>query len=144
MRLMELFDQPREYKWTTQQPRDRFVATFMVGDVLYRFSAHWFPYENEETGDELSGYEIAFCASDGKKCRTDNTGTGNELAVYSTVVSLIREVVNMGRASRIAYDAADIKRKKIYPALIKKALPGWQLAEHDGDWFYYDKQRRHQ
>lgn len=142
MFLRELFDTPTTYTWTTKLPHDRFVATFTIENVLYRFSAHWFPYEDEDTDDELSGYEIAFCAFDGKKCRTDNTGTGNELAVYSTVVSLIREVASMGRASRIAYDAADIKRKKIYPALIKKALPSFKLAEHDGDWFYYDKPRR--
>lgn len=142
MRLIELFDTPSSHTWTTKLPRDRCVASFTIENVLYRFSAHWFPYDDEDTDDELSGYEIAFCALDGKKCRIDSTGSGNELAVYSTVVSLIREVVNMGRAARIAYDAADIKRKAIYPALIKKALHGWHLAEHDGDWFYYDKPRR--
>lgn len=134
MLLRELFDRPVSYEWITQQPNDRYVAKFMVGEQEYRFSAHIFPYD-----DNLRGAEISFCMMDGKKCRTDNTGTGNTHAVYGTVINLVKEVVDVLKISRIAYDADDAQRKRIYAMIINKSLPQWELAEHDADWFYYDR-----
>ena len=131
--LTELFDNPLPFEWTTKLPNDRYVAKFMVGHHEYRFSAHMFPY------DDLMGAEIAFCMMDNGKCRTDNTGTGNANQIYATVIELIKQVADAANLSRIAYDAADDKRKSLYPTLIKKALPGWELSEHEDDYYYYDK-----
>lgn len=133
MILRELFDRSLPYEWTTKLPGDRYVAKFMVGRHEYRFSAHVFPY------DSLVGAEISFCMMDGMKCRTDNTGTGHANEIYGTVVALIREVAGTLKLNRIAYDAGDVQRKNIYPALIKKALPGWSLAEHEDDYYYFDQ-----
>ena len=133
MKLRELFDNPVPFEWTTKIPNDRYVARFVIGELEYRFSAHMFPY------DDLMGAEISFCLMDGKKCRTDNTGTGNANLIYATVISLIREVATKLKLARVAYDAADDKRKNIYPTLIKKALPGWALAEHEDDYYYFDR-----
>ena len=137
MLIRELFDRSLPYEWTTQIPGDRYVAKFKVDNLEYRFSAHMFEYD-----DGLHGAEIAFCMMDGNKCRTDNTGTGNANIIYGTVVSIIREVAGKLKLSRIAYDAADDQRKNIYPVLIKKALPTFKLADHDADWYYFDRPRQ--
>lgn len=137
MILRELFDRSLPYQWITQIPDDRYVAKFMVDNQEYRFSAHIFSYD-----DNLRGAEISFCMMDGKKCRTDNTGTGNINAVYATVIELVKEVVNVLKISRIAYDADDEQRKRIYTMIIRKSLPQWALADHDADWFYYDRPRQ--
>jgi hypothetical protein len=131
--ITEVFDKALPYEWTTQIPNDRYVAKFMVGDLEYRFSAHIFKY------DDVHGAEISFCLMDGKKCRIDNTGTGNPNAIYATVIAMISEVANVLKISRIAYEAGDEQRKRIYPVLIKKALPGWKESEVWGDYYYYDK-----
>jgi hypothetical protein len=133
MKLRELFDNPLPFDWTTKLPNDRYVAKFIAGKHEYRFSAHMFPY------DALMGAEISFCMMDNGKCRTDNTGTGNANQIYATVIDLIREVADATNISRIAYDADDNQRKNIYPTLIKKALPGWRLAVHEDDYYYFDK-----
>ena len=133
MFLRELFDRSAPYEWITQIPNDRYVARFNIGENEYKFSAHIFPYDN------LRGAEISFCMMDGKKCRTDNTGSGNVNLVYSTVIQLVKEVVEVLKISRIAYDADDAQRKRIYAMIISKSLPDWKLVEHDADWFYYDR-----
>lgn len=136
MKLRELFDRNVPYDWITQIPNERYTAKFIVDKKEYRFSAHIFSYD-----EGLRGAEIAFCMMDGLKCRTDNTGTGNAYIVYGTVILLIREVASVLKLSRVAYDADNDKRKNIYPMLIKKALPGWKLADHADDWFYFDRHR---
>jgi GNAT superfamily N-acetyltransferase len=136
MKLRELFDRNVPYDWITQLPNERYTAKFIVDKKEYRFSAHIFSYD-----EGLRGAEISFCMKDGLKCRTDNTGTGNADIVYGTVILLIREVASILKLSRVAYDAEDDKRKNIYPMLIKKALPGWKLADHADDWFYFDRPR---
>lgn len=139
MILRELFDRALPYEWTTQIPGERYVARFMVGQLEYRFSAHLFDYD-----DNLHGAEIAFCLMDGKKCRTDNTGTGNVNEIYGTVINLIREIAGKLKLSRVVYEAGDVQRQRIYPTLIKKALPSWQISEEWGEYYSYDKPMRKQ
>ena len=131
MLLSELFDTSVPYTWTTTLPNDRYVAKFMIGANEYRFSAHVFNY------NELTGAEISFCMMDGKKCRTDDTGSGHATLVYGTVIKLISEVADILNLSIIAYDAEGSQRKNIYPTLIKRSLPTWQLIDHQDDWYYF-------
>jgi hypothetical protein len=142
MRLMELFDQPQPYAWTTQRPRDRYVAKFDIQGVEYMFAAHWFPYEDEDTGDELVGYEVSFCRQEGGKCRSDKTRTGNEHIIFATVLAIFKELASKIKIDRIAFSAEEANRRSLYQMIMRRILPTWQLAYHEDDVYYYDKPQR--
>lgn len=139
MRLRELFDTTATYNWSTQLPNDRFVAKFYIDGREYRWSAHWFSYGDE---DELDGYEISFCYWDGKKCRTDDTGLGDERLIIGTVFTILKEFTHKIKIDRIVYSAEGHGRQSVYKLMMRRLLPNWQLVENSDDYFYYDKTSR--
>jgi hypothetical protein len=142
MKITELFDQPVAYKWTTQAPHDRYVAKFDIEGAEYMVSAHWFPYEDDNTGNDLDGYDFNFCRMEGKKCRSDLTNTGHEHVIFATVVAVFRDLTTKVRIDRIAFSAEEESRKRLYQHMIKRLLPTWKLSYHEGEVYYYDKPQR--
>lgn len=144
MKIVELFDQPQAYTWTTQQPKDRYVAKFDISGTEYMFSAHWFPYEDDDTDLMLVGYELSFCRKEGTKCRIDKTKTGHEHEIFATVLAIFKDLASKVRIDRVAFSAEEANRRSLYQMIMKRILPTWQLAYHEDDVYYYDKPRRPQ
>jgi len=139
MQLRELFkpspvtDQ-HVNSWEWRFRNDEFAqALFKVGDVVYMFSASS-DNEDGDTGD----WSIEFQSM--KKVKGvsgfDNTGTGNEVEVFNTVIDIIKTLIaDLGdRVQRLNFSAATSRRKSLYARMAHRLLPTWQLDQY-GDHF---------
>jgi hypothetical protein len=139
MQLRELFkpspvtDQ-HVNSWEWRYRNDEFAqALFKVGDVVYMFSAS---HDNDE-GDD-GDWSIEFQSM--KKVKGisgfDNTGTGNEVEVFNTVIDIIKTLLaDLGhRVQRLNFSAATSRRKSLYARMAHRLLPNWQLDQY-GDHF---------
>jgi hypothetical protein len=66
----------------------------------------------------------------------DNTGTGNEVEVFNTVIDIIRTLLaDLGNGiQRLNFSAATSRRKSLYARMAHRLLPNWQLDQY-GDYF---------
>jgi hypothetical protein len=139
MQLRELF-KPRPVtdqhvnSWEWRFRNDEFAqALFKVGDVVYMFSASS-DNEDGDTGD----WSIEFQSM--KKVKGisgfDNTGTGNEVEVFNTVIDIIKTLLaDLGnRVQRLNFSAATPRRQSLYPRMAHRLLPTWKLDQY-GDHF---------
>jgi hypothetical protein len=139
MQLRELFkpspvSDQHVNSWEWRFRNDEFAqALFKVGDVVYMFSA---TSDNDE-GDD-GDWSIEFQSMKRVKGISgfDNTGTGNEVEVFNTVIDIIRTLIaDLGnRVQRLNFSAATSRRKSLYARMAHRLLPNWQLDQY-GDHF---------
>lgn len=118
----KFIDKPRElaYKW--------------------KIDGHEYELVAENTNIELDLWEITFTIENPKAKgthTTDATGTGNEMAVFATVLEIIfKDVIPTANPQKVYFSAEkadngkDNNRSRLYGKLIKRYLPkGWSLKE---------------
>jgi len=124
--------------WEWRYRDDNFAqALFKVGDVVYMFNA-----SNDDEGGDTGDWSIEFQSM--KKVKGisgfDNTGTGNEVEVFNTVIDIIRTLLadTGDRIQRLNFSAATERRQSLYPRMAQRLLPTWKLEKH-GDHFTLTK-----
>jgi len=139
MQLRELFkpspvSDQHVNSWEWRFRNDDFAqALFKVGDIVYMFSA-----DNDDEGGDTGDWSIEFQTM--KKVKGvsgfDNTGTGNEVEVFNTVIDIIQTLLaDLGsRVQRLNFSAATSRRKSLYARMAHRLLPNWQLDQY-GDHF---------
>ena len=143
MQLRELFkpspvSDQHVNSWEWRYRNDEFAqALFKVGNVVYMFSAS----SDNDQGDD-GDWSIEFQSM--KKFKGvsgfDNTGTGNEVEVFNTVIDIIKTLLaDLGdRVQRLNFSAATTRRQSLYARMAHRLLPTWKLDQY-GDHFALTK-----
>jgi len=130
MKLLELFDKPTDYKWI-KKTDTLWKGEFIAGELEYSFTADFITH-HEEAG---MVWEIFFAnesALGNLLGKYKSTGTGNEVAVFSTVMSMIQDFANTISPDTIIISAANDEpsRVKLYARMAKRAgLMGYELDD---------------
>lgn len=123
MKLFEIFDKQAPVKWL-QMDTNGGQAEFILNRVGY--SVRISPREI----NNQPGWYILFTAQGmrDEQPRIDNTGTGNQFEVYSTVIQCIREFIGKMGLRPFAMAAKDDGRMSLYQRFLRKMLPqGWRV-----------------
>ena len=139
MQLRELFKpSPAQSQhvnsWEWRYRNDEFAqALFKVGSIVYMFSAS---SDNEDGDDGDWSIEFQSMKKVNGVSGFDNTGTGNEVEVFNTVIDIIKTLIaDLGsRIQRLNFSAATARRKTLYARMAHRLLPNWQLDQY-GDHF---------
>lgn len=128
MKLFELFSKPTQYVWKS---KNKYLgsAEFEIGSMTYQLSV-------EEDEVDARFWFVSFgakvtAAAPGSKdsfLRGDTTGTGNQFAVYSTVIAATKDYMQQFGIRPIRIIALDDSRKGLYPRMIKRILPDWSIT----------------
>jgi len=93
-----------------------YVVSFVVGDILYKFSA-------TEFGGE---WHVAFTAEEDIKKgykfyggREDILGTGNAVQVFSTIIKILKKFVKKYRPHSFHFYGKEKSRQKLYDRFAK-------------------------
>jgi len=109
-------------------------ALFKVGDVVYMLTAE---HDNDE-GDDSGDWSVEFQSMKKPKGVSGfgETGTGNEVEVFNTVIDIIKSLLaeKGDRIMRLNFSAATPRRQSLYPRMAQRLLPNWKLEKH-GDYF---------
>lgn len=145
MRLDEIFSSPVQYKWIDQS-HGQARAVFMIGDIKYdvTITAGYVSDEGTEMSDDdevapviAPGYDVYWdvvfstILPGTTKHRLDNTGTGNQYAVYSTVLQIVKDHMQSAGVGPIYMHAGDDGRKSLYLRMMKRLLPTWNTTIND-------------
>lgn len=125
MRIVELF-QADKVSWKWDYSSDTEVeATFVVGDIQYKFYA----YTDDPNSTE---WEVEFKIYEGgpEDNRYGVTGTGNSAHVMSAVVSILREFLKKyrKRVTQLTFTAKERSRRDLYTRMVRRLLPTWELS----------------
>jgi hypothetical protein len=134
MKITELFDGGKTWKWTYQD-KNQSMAEFTVGKVHYTFMAGQDP--EEAPGD----WDIEFAAKQAHGTASWGvTGTGNAAEVFGTVVEIMKSFIASKKASirRMTFAAKEDSRQGLYARMTKRLLPKWNL-EQNGEAFVLTK-----
>lgn len=132
MKLLELFDKGADAHWFDISENGG-MAEFIIGQQHYRFMISDF-----DVGDEydVKAWTVEFSLVDKQgDPRYDNTGTGNQFPLYSTVLKLVKEFlehVDMDPRP-LVFGAADAGRKTLYARLMGRFLSGWKITTERQD-----------
>jgi hypothetical protein len=134
MRITELFDGDKAWKWTYQD-KNQAMAEFTIGNVYYTFSAGQDP--EEAPGD----WDVEFAAKQAHGTASWGvTGTGNSAHVFGTIVDIMKSFIKSKRGSirRMTFAAKEDSRQGLYARMVKRLLPKWNL-EQNGEAFILTK-----
>lgn len=128
MKLNEIFDSVTpSVHWEYKEP-DGGYAYFRVEGISYEFEI-----AATELDDGRPAWLTEFkLVDDQGNPRFDTTGSGNALAVYTTVFQLLKEFMAEYGVRALRFEAHDSKRKSLYQRFIRRQLPNWEI-EVDGD-----------
>jgi hypothetical protein len=150
MQLHELFDKRIPWHWNSSPTSKRAekyhytaIAEFEIGDLLYLVE---FRRTGKATDKKIKGLDnkviidLSFALISGAGTRNPNmkrelTGTGNQYAIFSTVIEIIDDFLR--RAKNVDYlyfSAKEPSRQKLYDRLVsmyEKKSKVWNDA-HDG------------
>lgn len=128
MYLRELFDKPVSYEWV-KRDNESWDAEFDIGLVHYEFIAQVVnPYADEDEEVEI---EIEFFHRTARGVPTHKvTGVGNEHMVFSTIVSIMHDVILNMKPDVIIYSAIEPNRAKLYDRMLSRLLPGAKVEPH--------------
>lgn len=124
--ITELFEPGKPYEWDFRGSEEAH-ASFMVGNVPYKFIAH-------TTGG--SQWEIEFKIdkdTEDKKAKYGVTGSGKSAEVMSTVTDIMRDFLSMykDKIKYLTFTAEEESRKSLYMKMAKRLLPTWHLDGND-------------
>lgn len=140
MKLLELFNKPTNYQWLDQHA-DYAKGSFMAGSVRYTVQIYQDFTSHEdavaEEGDRMPivapGYnivwELIFSARvpGESNSRLDNTGTGDQYTVYSTVVAMAKDQMSKFGVAPLYMYGDDKGRQSLYQRMLRKLLPSWKI-----------------
>ena len=119
--LRELFDRPIPYEWTSKDPY-QWTAEFDINDIKYEFVAtilNPYPEEDEEVEIEIEFFHRSQRGVPIFKV----SGVGNQHQVFTTVVDIIRDLINQAKPDVIIYSATEPNRAKLYHRMLARLLP---------------------
>lgn len=131
MRLLELLDTSvQPYRWRLQD-RMSWIALFQTPLQHIRYSAE-FQYEGKgrwEMSFEIRSDELERLGLDSNLAMA-NTGTGEELAVLSTFMAIVRDFIAQQRPEVLSFaiDPADASRARLYQRMFRR-VPGYELEK---------------
>lgn len=119
MILNELFDNPIPWKWVSKNEHN-WEAGFDIGNMKYALTCAFafqfvvIRFETRATGD------------------TGITGTGNEIAVFATVIDIVKEIIDVPTVKTIVFTAKEKSRQKLYNRLVKLfEKMGWSVSTNE-------------
>lgn len=125
MTLLELFDKGVNAHWFDMSEVGGH-AEFIIGEQRYSFMIS--EYDVGEDW-EIQAWTVEFALLDGNgDPRYDNTRTGNQLPLYSTILKLCREYISEYGERPLVFGAADPGRKTLYARLMGRFLNGWNIT----------------
>ena len=165
MRLFELFDKKADWKWQ-QRNTKRFglmyalsgirqgVATISLDNGMeYEVTieceknfvnAYIKKEDAEKLGDIVTNKNIFYVQFDagaaGSSEKTFNiTGTGQEYAVFSTVIDIMKDYQSSANVDWWAFTAKEPSRKKLYDRMIKRFSSEYYAFDYPGEKVYLVK-----
>lgn len=131
MRIYELKTTKTDWDWDFTGSEEM-VANFTIGNIPYRFNAYSNP-EYPYIWEVEFGILPDHVPSDTYKSRFGITGTGNSAAVFSTVLSIINELLTRRpEITILQFSAEEPSRRSLYKKLLAKYLPSWSIEQQDG------------
>lgn len=130
MKLFELFNRPAEFDWVSKSSNYG-NAMFVTADVTYKVLIGSYSF------DQTRVWTVQFEAltMDADKWTIANTKTGNELEVFSTVIAVLKEFMSEFGVRSIHIQTFDRQRASLYPKMLKRLLPQWQIHMDGGQLF---------
>ena len=116
MLILELFDKIAEIH-DREFGTDDMSVSFYVGDVSYVFYA-------AEMYRQPGTWDVQFTGNRTTKI----IGTGNEYVVFSTILQIMREMLQSYSVTQLVFSAAEPSRQKLYNRLVSKLLPTWNKS----------------
>lgn len=116
MLLSEMFDRVLQWEWDDENDDSYIVASFYVDeDVVYNVA-----FEKDMTGSWI----ISFGRSErgGRDAPKNNiTGTGQELAIFGTVIDIVRNFIADNDPDEMSFDAkkSEPSRVALYNRMLK-------------------------
>lgn len=130
MKLLELFDKGADAHWYDISEVGG-AAEFLIGKHRYRFMISEFDVGEDY---EVQAWTVEFSLVDGSgDPRYDNTGTGNQFPLYSTILGLVRQYMAEYGDRPLIFGAADAGRKTLYARMMGRFLRGWKITTTSGD-----------
>ena len=121
MLLRELFDKPTPYEWTSKDPH-QWTAEFEINNIKYEFVAY-IPNPYPEEDDEVE-IEIEFFHRLPNGAPTFKvSGVGNQHQVFTTVVDIIKDLIDQTKPDVIIYSATEPNRARLYHRMLTRLLP---------------------
>lgn len=126
MYITELFDQPSiKWKWDYKSVSEA-EATFVVGDIQYRFYAY-------TSSGAPTSWDVEFRVEGGDNVsnRFGITGTGNAAIVMSTVVAILKEFLQIykNKVTKLTFSAKERSRIDLYARMVRRLLPTWTSSK---------------
>lgn len=117
MILTELFDQPLPYTLNTQG-----IGRFVTASGL-RYDVDFMQDEDDHGSVDLLFTQV------GPIPRNNITNTGDEFAIFGTIVGMIREYIATHEVRQLTFDAnvTEPSRVKLYDRMVKSLAPGWDM-----------------
>jgi len=76
--------------------------------------------------------EVSFCAIDkNDECEYDIMNSGNSVLVFSTVVSILKKLLDDLHPRMLIFSAKEPSRRKLYLRMVKTLLPTWETSVFD-------------
>jgi len=127
--LTELFSPGKPWKWDYNSDTEA-EATFVIGDIQYRFYAFRNP-------GSKNIWEVEFKIVEGgdPENRYGLTGTGNSVQVMSTVTDILRAFLAkyQNKIAVLVFSADESSRQALYARMAKKLLPDWKFGLLQGE-----------
>tara|TARA_R110000824_G_scaffold146074_1_gene314756 strand:- start:277 stop:693 length:417 start_codon:yes stop_codon:yes gene_type:complete len=109
MKLLEVLNEPAEWKWFKKSPR-QWTALFIIDDNKYVFQA--------ETSD-MEDWQITFEIRGKGSKPHDISKTGNEFKVFATVAEILDEYLKKAKPDKFWFTAKEPSRAKLYDRFAK-------------------------
>jgi hypothetical protein len=121
MLIAEVFSHPVQYNWNDTDPDEGYQeAEFTIGDNQYAIT--FVLHDSYDGSEDIPHFEVEFMLYKDSRGLFDVTGTGNSVAVMSTVVTIIQDFVrNIVRGNvDLSFSAKELSRRSLYAAVIRR------------------------
>ena len=123
MLLKELFDKPLKYRWI-EKDSDYYVASFSFINSKYNTKITYDVEFDNRAANRHNDYEITFAMTDRDRNilvpKIGITNSGDEIKVFSTIMKIIENFVNMKNPKFLIFRAAENSRIKLYSKIINR------------------------
>jgi hypothetical protein len=116
MLIFELFNKPVSVTHGDFDPEEIGIK-FDVEGIPYQFYAYSYPSSPGTWMVEFTG-----------NATTKIIGTRNEYKVFSTIINIMREMLQTRYVTQLEFSAAEPSRVKLYKRLVSRLLPTWKLS----------------
>jgi hypothetical protein len=143
MIIKELFDNPPKIKYDFSKDKDLYSASFktstnkkynveivamwMWGDETSNAFNKSYEFNDKDNykiyGDNNQPVTVSFEDENG---RTDSTGTGNSVQVFSAFYSIVKKYIDLNKPNALCYQALDPAREILYKKIFLR-FPGYQI-----------------